>query len=504
MRQIISPLDGFRSPFGRLMGSTAPFTPAVLFGASEPGVWYDPSDVANLAWRRNLLTFTEQFDNAAWVKSGATVSANAAAAPNGTTTADKLVENTANTNHRATQDFTVTSGLDYTFTVYAKSVERSRIILLLVLAGSFRVQTFNLDSGTVQASASSGAALTNPVATIADAGNGWFRCSLKVTTASSGAMNTGFDINNSDASSSAYLGDGTSGILIWGAQLELGSVATDYQRISDVNTEVIERFPSATLYQDPAGTIPVTGPAQTVGLALDKSKGLVLGSEAVVNGGFATDTDWTKGSGWTISGGVASCDGSVQFSQLSQPNVTPLSKYFKVSFTLVSKGASVTNLRVVLGGAFVGQVDVTSAGTYSGVFFNSGGSLTFALQTQAGTGAAFAVSIDNISVKELPGNHATQATLASRPTYGIVPLGGRRNLLLNTDTLATQNVTVTAVSHVLSFTGTGTITLSGVSTAGPLVGTGVNDRVSLTFTPTAGTLTLTVSGSVKFAQLERA
>jgi hypothetical protein len=80
----------------------------------------------------------------------------------------------------------------------------------------------------------------------------------------------------------------------------------------------------------------------------------------------------------------------------------------------------------------------------------------------------------------------------------------RTNLLLNSATLSTQNVTVTAVAHTLSFTGTGTVTLSGVSTAGPLVGTGAGEvnRVSLTFTPTAGTLTLTVSGTVTDAQLE--
>ena len=80
----------------------------------------------------------------------------------------------------------------------------------------------------------------------------------------------------------------------------------------------------------------------------------------------------------------------------------------------------------------------------------------------------------------------------------------RTNLLLNSGTLSTQSVTVAAVANTISFTGTGTVTLSGVSTAGPLVGTGTgeNNRVNLTFTPTAGTLTLTVSGTVTNAQLE--
>jgi hypothetical protein len=81
------------------------------------------------------------------------------------------------------------------------------------------------------------------------------------------------------------------------------------------------------------------------------------------------------------------------------------------------------------------------------------------------------------------------------PGLGYWSRGALTNLFLNSATGVTQNVTVTAQAYTLSFFGTGTITLSGTSTAGPLVGTGASNRVSLTFTPTAGTLTLTVSGS---------
>lgn len=78
----------------------------------------------------------------------------------------------------------------------------------------------------------------------------------------------------------------------------------------------------------------------------------------------------------------------------------------------------------------------------------------------------------------------------------------RINLLLNNTTLSTQSVTVAANSYALSFYGTGTITLSGTYT-GTLVGTGAfPTRSTLIFTPTAGTLTLTVSGTVQYAQLE--
>lgn len=81
----------------------------------------------------------------------------------------------------------------------------------------------------------------------------------------------------------------------------------------------------------------------------------------------------------------------------------------------------------------------------------------------------------------------------------------RSNLLLNSlidkTPLSTQSVTVTAVEHCLSFYGTGSIELSGVHTA-TLAGLGDTSQSSIVFTPTAGTLTLTVTGSVFWAQLE--
>ena len=77
------------------------------------------------------------------------------------------------------------------------------------------------------------------------------------------------------------------------------------------------------------------------------------------------------------------------------------------------------------------------------------------------------------------------------------------NSLINGTILGTQSVTVAATPYTLSFYGTGTVTLSGVSTAGPAVGSAAYPtRTTLTFTPTAGSLTLTVAGTVQFAQLE--
>jgi len=78
------------------------------------------------------------------------------------------------------------------------------------------------------------------------------------------------------------------------------------------------------------------------------------------------------------------------------------------------------------------------------------------------------------------------------------------NLVANSDSPATQSVTVAAESTVLSFVGSGTVTMSGAY-SGSLVGTGPGwaNRVHTTFTPTAGSLTLALSGDVSYMQLEQ-
>jgi len=107
------------------------------------------------------------------------------------------------------------------------------------------------------------------------------------------------------------------------------------------------------------------------------------------------------------------------------------------------------------------------------------------------------------TAEDLTGNIIEFASGELRRTdKGVLIEETRINLFLNSAVGVTQSITVAAVAHTLSFRGTGTITLTGTSTAGPLVGTGVNNRVTLTFTPTAGSLTLTVTGSCTNVQLE--
>ena len=111
-----------------------------------------------------------------------------------------------------------------------------------------------------------------------------------------------------------------------------------------------------------------------------------------------------------------------------------------------------------------------------------------------------ATRINQYGVREtVPANTVRIDYSNGKPCFLIEPQ--RTNLVYPSATATTQVRAVTAVVHTLSFYGTGTVTLSGVF-SGSLVGTGTNNRVSLNFTPTAGNLTLTVSGTVTDWQLE--
>lgn len=175
--------------------------------------------------RTNLLTYSEQFDNAAWTKLNATVTANATTSPDGTLTADALIENTANTQHQTFQAATLTAS-PYTWTIYAKQGPGAKRWLNMYPQGvgvnAFAI--FDLTLGTVT---STGLAQFLS-ATITPTGNGWYRCAISFTGAAVAVNFVSYLSNALNAQAPSYTGDGTSGIFLWGAQLEAGAFATSY------------------------------------------------------------------------------------------------------------------------------------------------------------------------------------------------------------------------------------------------------------------------------------
>jgi hypothetical protein len=183
-----------------------------------------PSDAARpvLRARYNLLTYSEQFDNPAWVKTSATVTSDAAVSPNGTTTADKLIADAALGQHRVNLTPVSPAGVQ-TFSVYAKASEYSFVFLRIGTIGA----GFSLIDGSTFEIA--GGVTT----TSANVGGGWYRVSVSLTVAANAIVR----INVlPTAAFSDFSGDGTSGVFIWGSQLvtetDNASIGGRYQRIS--------------------------------------------------------------------------------------------------------------------------------------------------------------------------------------------------------------------------------------------------------------------------------
>lgn len=224
--------------------------------------------------RTNLLTYSEQFDNAAWFKSNATVTANVAIAPDGTLTADKLVMasgiSPSTTDNVGIQNFNRVniSGATHALSFYAKAAEASSVrIRENISTGAFL--TVDLISGAITNGNSS--QYVSPTAV--SVGNGWWRISFNTATGSASTSKYGLRVNAT--------GDGTSGIYIWGAQLEAGAHPTSYIPTPATFTS---RNSTAT-YFDSTGvmrTAAINEPRYDHGLVNGQwvSKGLVLENSA--------------------------------------------------------------------------------------------------------------------------------------------------------------------------------------------------------------------------------
>lgn len=273
-------------PAGAILGAAAPVIDTLGADARElrvgglpVGYQLSSGDYLSFPYGEvptNLLSFPQEFDNAVWNKSAATITANAIAAPDGTVTADKLVEAAADAQHFAMQAVAVTTAQPYTFSAYLRAAERNAALLQIGADGPFA--DFDAAAGTVTAT---GLGATG--SEIENVGNGWYRCSVTGPALDSIAecyviLRNGGVYN--------YLGDGTSGMHVWNARLARPATVTRYalHRVVDPTVTAaaggLTPFFEVTPYIRPGA---VTGAAVTLLRAYCKAQ-LIFGSVAPMEG----------------------------------------------------------------------------------------------------------------------------------------------------------------------------------------------------------------------------
>ena len=214
--------------------------------------------------RTNKCLRSEEFGTSPWATGNASITPNTIVAPDGNLTGDKFVEDAvASTDHAVVQSVTVTAGAN-TFSVYVKAAGRTK---------------FQLREGSNGATADYD--LASPSSGMTDVGNGWYRCVLTATPASTTFIAQIYLKDNSG--NNVYIGNGFSGLYLWGGQLEAGSFATSY--IPTVASTVTRNADAASMtgtnfsswFSPSAGTMYVD--ANVFGLGAPSNESYFLGAD---------------------------------------------------------------------------------------------------------------------------------------------------------------------------------------------------------------------------------
>jgi hypothetical protein len=306
--------------------------------------------------RVNLLTYSQDFTNAAWAKTGAATLAIDETGPDGQTSAVTLVDSGGGGTGVTYVDNTVSVSVStvYTFSVFAKADQLSWLHIALVnftspaSGGAY----FDLSTGTI------GATITTTLTPlIEDFGNGWYRCSVTFTTDAvdtSGSLRLYVADGNNDP---VVDRDGTSSILIYGAQFEAGSTPSSYIPNAGATSGVTRAAETLTV---PAANLPWPSP-------------VVIGEELVTNGTFddasaLSDWDANLATPSVVSGELLiENDGSG--SGMFQDFPTEVGKVYIASATARAGTATAIDLRVYTGGSFGTLLASATSASTSNIFF---------------------------------------------------------------------------------------------------------------------------------------
>ena len=175
---------------------------------------------------QNLLTYSASLNTSPWFATRVTITANATKAPDESVTAEKLVETTDTGAHHCSRSCAFTAGVTYTLSAHVKAAERS--------AGNLRLGNgvVNFSGGVADCAFDlvAGTAIKGPFgirADIRELADGWYRIWI-TGTADASLSDNASAVFLSNGATGTYTGDGTSGMYVWGVQLEVGAEPSSY------------------------------------------------------------------------------------------------------------------------------------------------------------------------------------------------------------------------------------------------------------------------------------
>lgn len=284
-------------------------------GALPPGTTFSRTSGAmqylsdgTLGWApENLITYSQQIDNAAWTSTRSSVSADATTAPDGTTTADKLVEDSsASTTHlRYSATFSQPAGT-YRSAVYAKAAERTAFRMENAGGVGTYGASFNLSNGTTTG------VDAGVTATITAVGNGWYLCEITFTWPTTGNTNLWFFLQ-SVAGTNAYSGNGSSGLYLWGAQTNRTPNASSAYWPTTSAAYYGPRFDFNPSTKAPLGLMVENASTNLVTYSNNISAGWIAGANATVTDNAVVAPDGTTTASSMIENSATGAHGDWEF-----------------------------------------------------------------------------------------------------------------------------------------------------------------------------------------------
>ena len=319
--------------------------PRISYSRASTGTFYDGKTVTKA--EENLLTYSQEFDNAVWNSSAVSRAANTTIAPDGTTTADSIIEDGTLTAHLVISLLTIGAGV-FTMSVFAKPGVGSRFLTIGFNRTSsvYVAATFDLSLGTHTQTLVS--TYTGASVTITAAAQGFYRCTVTATVDSITDARIGLASAGTYTPSSrgfeSYTGDGASSIILWGAQLEQRSSVTAYtptttQPITNYIPVLLTAQANVARFQHN----PITGESE--GFFVEEQRAnLLLRSEEFTN------AVWDLSSGTRFANANISPDGTLTADQLTTSGTG----------AQVFQGVTISSAATITGSCYFKQNGLTS------------------------------------------------------------------------------------------------------------------------------------------------